>query len=193
MDSNKEYLDSEITTAGNSLLSLLQNSLCPDYVRDKENILLTAPWEEKDYRVGIYLYDIQDYSALIPQMSQTTMINDTESRFPPKAVELSYLIFCNDNQRFGGIRREQTHETLNEIIRVIYDNPIMQEENQEAIGLSFLRETVSYKISLWQSFSQPLRPAVYIKAVPVLIASERLRRIHRVKERKYDVSRTKEE
>ena len=60
---NKEsHFGSEILLTENALLELLKKKLCPGYVRDREAVLLTAPWEEGDFRVGVYLYDIQDYS-----------------------------------------------------------------------------------------------------------------------------------
>lgn len=189
MDSGQDNLGSEILQTGKSIEKLLRQKLCPYFVRDEENIMLTSPGEEADYRVGIHLYDIQDYSFVMPQISQTFMINDKESRMPPKAVELSYLVFCNENQRFGGSFREQTHEILNEIIRAVYDNPVLERDEDEAVQISFLRKNVDFKIRLWGSFNQPLRPAVYLHAVPVLIASERLRRIDRVEERDYGVKK----
>lgn len=50
--------EDEILLTGKCLLELLRKNLCPGYVRDRDGILLTAPWEEADYRVGVYLYDI---------------------------------------------------------------------------------------------------------------------------------------
>lgn len=186
MDGSKDRLESEIVQTGKCLLELVRKSLCPDFVRDEESILLTAPWDEEDYRVGIYLYDIQDYSMCAPC---GTMINDEERRFPPKAVELSYLAFCNEKHRFGGVRREMLHAALNEIVRAVYDNPVAVREDQEEVEFSFLRESVEFKIRLWGSFGRPLQPAVYIRAVPVLIASRRRQIVHSVKERNYQMRR----
>lgn len=186
MDSVQDSLDSEILQTGKCLLELLKKSLCPDYVRDEDNVILTAPWDEEDYRVGVYLYDIQDYS---PVSAQGAFIDEHTRRFPPKAAELSYLIFCNQNHRFGGLQKEQLHMVLNEIIRAIYDNPVLEREDGELVELSFLREDVEFKIRLWGSFHQALWPAVYVKAAPVLIVSRRVQTINRVRERDYDMKK----
>lgn len=186
MDSSQERLGSELAQTGKCLLELLRKKLCPDFVRDEDNIVLTAPWDEEDYRVGIYLYDIQDYSVCA---TQETVISDEERRFPPKAVELSYLVFCNARHRFGGVQREQLHAVLNEIIRAVYDNPVLEREDGEEVQLAFLRESVEFKIRLWGSFSQPLQPAVYLRAVPVLLTSRRQRKASMVEERDYRVRR----
>lgn len=189
MAGSRERLDSEILQTGRALAKLFGRSLCPELVRDEESILLTAPWEEEDYRVGIYLYDIQDFSQLVTGMSQAVMISDRERRMPPKAVELSYLVFCNDNQRFGGLQREQSHEILNEVIRAVYDNSVLEREDGETIQLSFQRETTDFKMRLWGSFNRSLCPAVYLHAAPVLIASRRVEAVQKVEQRDYDVKR----
>jgi len=186
MDSGQNPLKCEIPQIGKSLVEILQAALCPAFVRYGENIMLTAPWDEADYRIGIYLYDIQDYSDM---SSQGIMENENERRFPPKAVELSYMIFCNENNKFGGIRREQIHTLLNEIVRTVYDYPLLTTGYGEEVQISFARENLDYKIRLWESFGKPLQPAVYIKAVPVLINSGRLDKVTKVKDRDYRVGR----
>jgi len=186
MDSGKERLGSEILQAGKCLLELLRKELCPELVQDKDLIMFTSPWEEADYRVGIYLYDIQDFSVMT---TAEIRLSDQERRFPPKAVELSYLIFCNEAHRFGGVQREQIQTVLNEVVRAVYDNPVLEREDGQALQLSFLRESVEFKIRLWGSFSRPLQPAVYLNAVPILIESGRRRRVSMVQEREYGVER----
>ena len=186
MDGSQSYPEDEILLTGKSLLELLRGNLCPGYVKDRENILLTAPWEEADFRVGVYLYDIQDYSPVTVGPSET---GTNSLRFPPKAVELSYMLFCNEKHRFGGVQREQLQGILNEMIRTVYDNPYLQREDGEKVGFSFLRESVEFKIRLWQSFSRALQPALYLRATPILIASGRTRKVHRVKERDYGLEK----
>lgn len=186
MDSGKERLDSEILQAGKCLLELLRKELCPELVRDGDLIMFASPWEEADYRVGIYLYDIQEYSIM---STSETLLDNEERRFPPKAVELSYLVFCNEAHRFGGIQREQIQVTLSEVIRAVYDHPVLECEDGQTLQISFLRESVDFKMRLWGSFDRPLQPAVYLSAVPVLIGSRRKRKVSRVQERNYDVER----
>ena len=186
MDSGKDCLNSEILQTGKSLLGLLRRNLYPDFVQDEDLVLFTSPWDEADYRVGVYLYDIQDYSVMATLESA---VSDTEKRFPPKASELSYLVFCNETHRFGGVQREQIQIMLNEVIRTVYDNPVLEREDGGTFQVSFLRESMEFKIRLWESFNRPLQPAVYLNAAPVLIESGRTRRVSIVRERDYDVSK----
>lgn len=181
MGRSKEHLGSEIVQAGECLLALLRQSLCPEFVRDADAVALAAPWDAEDYRVGVYLYDIQDFSICQP----VAVESENGQRFPPKAVELSYLIFCNEKQHFGGLRREGLHAILNEVLRAVYDHPLLSWEGGGAAELTFLRESEEFKIRLWGSFQQPLQPAVYLRAAPVLVTSRTVRQVHAVKERDY--------
>lgn len=183
-------LEEEILLTGKCLLELIREKLCPEYVRDRDSILLTAPWEEADYRVGIYLYDIQDYSLAA---AAAALAGENALRFPPKAVELSYLLFCNERHRFGGLQRERLQGILNEIVRTLHDNPSLIREDGEKVGFSFLRESVEFKLRLWGSFNQPLQPAVYLRAAPVFVASSRIRSFNRVRERDYGLKKRGEE
>lgn len=189
MGSDKAGVGSGISETGKCILELFRKRLCPEFVRGEDLILLTSPWEEADYRVGIYLYDIQDHSVMT---TAEIPVSDTLGRFPPKAVELSYLVFCNETHRFGGVQREQIQTVLNEIVRTVYDNPEIERKEGECVFLSFLRENVEFKIRLWGSFNRPLQPAVYLKAAPVLIESGRLRSAGRVQEREYQVEKKEE-
>ena len=186
MDRGKECLGSEILQTGKCLLELLRRELCPEFVQDRDMIIFASPWEEADYRVGVYLYDIQDYSVMT---TAETVLSDEERRFPPKAVELFYMVFCNETHRFGGIQREQIQAVINEIVRAVYDNPVLEREGGQNLQLAFMRESVEFKIRLWGSFDRPLQPAVYLNAVPVLVRSGRKRRGSRVQERNYDIEK----
>lgn len=184
MDSRQNFLGEEIPSAGRHIRRLLQQALCPAFVRDADTVALASPWEEGDFRVGIYLYDIQDHSILQPR---PVTLTEERRRYPPKAVELSYLLFCNEKNRFGGNDSERSQIILNEMIRTIYDFPTVGDE--DVIQLSFAKESQDFKIELWNSFQKPLQPAVYIRAVPVLIASKRVEEISPVKDREYSVNR----
>lgn len=186
MDSDKDFLGGEILRTGKCILELFRDSLCPEFVRDKDLILFAAPWEEADCRVGLYLYDIRDHSEMT---TSEVVLGEAERRFPPKAVELSYLVFCNETRRFGGVQREQIQVLLSEIVRTVYDNPLLEQEGGETVQICFLQESVEFKIRLWGSFQKPLQPAVYLQAVPVLIESGRKRRVSSVKERNYEMEK----
>ncbi|MCM1100742.1 MAG: Pvc16 family protein [Clostridium sp.] len=184
MDGIQDWSDGEILQTGKCLQEILRQYLCPEYVRDEDGILFTSPWDEEDYRVGIWLYDIQDHS---PMAVEGAWLDETHRTFPPKATELSYMIFCNPRHGFGGLQRERVHGILNEILRAVYDNPTSERADGGSVGFSFLQESMDFKMQLWESFQKPLSPAVYVKAAPVTIASRRMREAHKVETREYGV------
>lgn len=169
-------MDGEIADAGKCILQMLKRALCPIHVRDEDGVRLAAPWDDEDYRVGVYLYDIRDFSILKTGMRT-------------KAIELSYMIFCKEGSRFGGRSAEREHGIMSEIVRAVYDNPVICRETGEEIQVSFAMENMDFKIRLWESFSKPLQPAVYVSVVPVLIASGRVEEITPVKDRDYRIGR----
>lgn len=167
---------------GSRLAELLRRELCPRTVRDGSSIAMVSPWEERDYRLGIYLYDIQDYSAMIPYITR-------EDGVPPKAVELYYMIFCGEAGNFGKSNQEEAHIMLNEVMRAVAFWPELHMEDGAVVHLHFVKETVNFKLELWGSFQKPLRPAVYLQAVPVLISSGKTQEKIPVKEARYQVMR----
>lgn len=181
----------EIPEASRQIRDLIVTHLYPAFVSDREEIALTVPWgEEKDYQVGIFLYDIQDTSALLPDFQ---ILKDERRLYPPKAVELAYMIYCNESRQFGGIRRERIQLLLNEIIRTIHDHPVLKQPDDSELALSFACLDLKQKLDLWSSFQKALQPAVYIRAVPLLIASDRWENIHPVKTRDYHAVRKPDE
>lgn len=134
--------------------------------------------------MGIWLYDIQDHSLMAVEGA---WLDETHRTFPPKATELSYMIFCNPRRCFGGLQRERVHMILNEILRAVHDNPTFERADGESVEFSFLRESMDFKMRLWESFQKPLSPAVYVKAAPVTIVSRRVREVHKVETREYGV------
>ena len=83
----------------------LVEQLYPDYLLDRDGVQLCIPrHEHQDVQIGIYLYDISEYSITAQRYASV----DGDSRvFPPKLMELSYLIFVNEDARFGGYNKEQ--------------------------------------------------------------------------------------
>ena len=115
MGSDKAGVGSGISETGKCILKLFRKRLCPEFVRDEDLILLTSPWEEADYRVGIYLYDIQDHSVMT---TAEIPVSDTLRRFPPKAVELSYLASEEQKDFLSAMDYAQAAPSLSQAQRI---------------------------------------------------------------------------
>lgn len=149
------------------LCKLLQVSLYPNYIQSRDDIALALPYmQDKEYQVGIMLYDIKDSQIA----SNSFTYENNKLQHPPKNIELSYVIYINMATTFGGINTVMQQQLLTKIIQIINDNPYLTLKNiKTAIWLENL--LLDDKLRLWQNFSKPLQPAIYLKVSPVLIYS----------------------
>lgn len=160
------------------LCNKLQDYLYPNYIQSKEDIALASPYlHDKDYQVGIMLYDMKDN----PIVNNSFIYENNALQYPPKNIELSYLIYINMANTFGGIHAIMQQQLLTKIMQVIYEDPyVILKDIKSAIWLENL--ALEEKISLWQSFSKPLQPSIYIKISPVLIQSLKEEKVMAVQE-----------
>lgn len=149
------------------LCKLLEDYLYPNYIQSKEDIALVSPYlQDKDYQVGIMLYDMMDTQIV----NNSFVYKHGKLHYPPKNIELFYVMYVNMANTFGGINARMQQKLLTKIIQILYDNPyLMIKDIKSAIWLENL--ALDDKIRLWQSFSKPLQPAIYIKVSPVQIQS----------------------
>lgn len=151
-----------------ALQDILRKYLYPDYLLDMDGVKLCIPkHDEQDYQIGIYLYDVSEYS-LIAQRYAT--IEDHTRVFPPKLMEISYLIFVNESVQFGGYDKLQEDRLYEKMIQIFHDESVLEVEGKQ-LPIHFENINLDNKIRLWQSLNTPLQPALYIKIAPVEIAS----------------------
>lgn len=146
----------------------LVEQLYPDYLLDRDGVQLCIPrHEHQDVQIGIYLYDISEYSITAQRYASV----DGDSRvFPPKLMELSYLIYVNEDARFGGYNKEQEEILYEKMIQIFHDLSML-EVNSAQIPIQFVNMELDSKIHVWESLHQPLQPALYLRVAPVEIAS----------------------
>ena len=124
----------------------LVEQLYPDYLLDRDGVQLCIPrHEHQDVQIGIYLYDISEYSITAQRYASV----DGDSRvFPPKLMELSYLIFVNEDARFGGYNKEQEEILYEKMIQTFHD-------------LCMLRR-YRYSLSIWSLILKSMYGRVFI-------------------------------
>ena len=151
-----------------ALCTQLIEQLYPDYLLDRDGVQLCIPrHEHQDVQIGIYLYDISEYSITAQRYASV----DGDSRvFPPKLMELSYLIYVNEDARFGGYNKEQEEILYEKMIQIFHDLSVLQVKDSQ-LPLQFVNMELDSKIHIWESLHQPLQPALYLRVAPVEIAS----------------------
>jgi hypothetical protein len=162
-------MSGSIDAVSGSLLKKLKMAL--KNFCDNDRIILCAPhYKQSDFYIGVCLYDIQDFSSA--QTSAFQYIKNEEKseaikKRPPKLIELGYMIFANEEEAFGGYAPDYGQQLLSEAIRAIYEDPFADTDKKTPLSFAFL--SVDSKIKLWQSFTKPMQPAVYVNAGPVPI------------------------
>lgn len=130
-----------------------------------EDVRLCSPAQKAEaYRVGVCLYDIQDFSRAVPE--------GPVRADQPCAMELGYLVYINEAASFGNFRTDEAHALLSRAAEVLCRAPLFSQPCgcPATARLAFL--SVEEKLKLWQGFTQPLQPALYVDVAPVLLPVE---------------------
>lgn len=176
-----------IAEVSQAILSLLRTEMSPEIIKKYEQIALCAPSKQEDVKVGIHLYDIQEYG----EFAQRTMIQKSsgELQFPPQALTLFYLVTVYSSaDRLSKAIDEQ--RIMGKVMQVLADNPRIEgqwlngslAESEESFEI--LRDNMKYedKIKLWQFPNIPYQLSMVYKVQPVKLESTRIKSVKRVQE-----------
>ncbi|EFP60183.1 hypothetical protein HMPREF0983_03500 [Erysipelotrichaceae bacterium 3_1_53] len=95
-------------------------------------------------------------------------------------MELSYLIYVNEDARFGGYNKEQEEILYEKMIQIFHDLSVLQVKDSQ-LPLQFVNMELDSKIHIWESLHQPLQPALYLRVAPVEIASMKNEKVNIVR------------
>lgn len=173
-----------IADLGNEIVKLLRENLCPEPVKNPESIMLCPQSEASDYLLGVHLYDIQE-DGDYQQLNMITLDERTR-RYPPIAITLYYM-FTVRSQAHISSKSIDEQRILGRVMQVLYDNPVFKishtgsELVDEEIYLTPNLLSFEDKSKLWgNADSSASRLALYFKAAPILINSNRTAKSSRV-------------
>lgn len=175
-----------IADLGNEIVKLLRENLCPEPIKNPESIMLCPHSDSGDYMLGIHLYDIQE-DGDYPQLNMIT-IDEKTRRFPPMPIILYYM-FTVKSQAHISSKSIDEQRILGRVMQVLYDNPTFKISHarnasdvvDEEIYLTPNLLSFEDKSKLWNtSSSSGSKLALYFKAAPVLINSNRVAHASRV-------------
>lgn len=175
------------------LLELVRDAVCPALLPAREMVDMSAP-DQRDTEalLNLFLYDLQEYSDFIPQRRIPLRGQPREA---PLAVTLRYLLyFSRHAQTPADVLTE--HRVLGRALQALRETGPLDPagfsetagDGDEPVTLAFSKLDVHSKRDLWNAFSQPLRPAVYFEAGPLLIDGPVIR-TERVRETETEVVR----
>lgn len=176
--------------AANLLLKLLQQTLVPSVLHTQDTIQITYPSAQQDYRLGIFLYDLEE---IRPYGTPTPIrVSETQRQGASRTFSLHFLVYANRKVPFDSMTALDEILLLEAVMRAVH-NVVPQELAGETVTLQFDKLPRQDKVALWQSLSSPLQPAVYLVMEPLVIPSTKLERLIPVRQVQLQTGLKKEE
>lgn len=164
---------------GNLLLERLREEMVPAVLTQEDDIKLTHPGAETDYRFGVFLHDIEEVRPYGPPAS--VRVSEDARRHPDRLLALHFLLYANRKVPFDSMTALDEMLLLEAGIRAVHSMEPLEVDGQK-VRVGFHTLSVNEKTALWQSLSSPLQPAAYLTLEPVRIPSTRIRRTPPVRE-----------
>lgn len=181
-----------IAEVSQSILKLLREALSPELIKKYEQIALCSPSQKEDAKVGLYLFDIQEFGEIAPR--QMVQHSEDKLMYPPQSLTLYYLLTV-----YSGAERQakaiDEHRILGRVIQLLNDHPRFEGgdlvgslyESEEAFEMIRVPMTYEDKMKLWQFPNVPYQLSMVYKVQPVWMASTRTRSIKRVTDVEMDL------
>lgn len=176
-----------IAEAGEAMAALLRRYMVPEVVQKEEQIGLCCPKEPGEYRVGIYLYDIQESISVRNAVRQ--WVGEEQMKFPSTYLDLYYALipFSRSDLKY---RAAEEQRLLGKMLQVLRDYPNLNlntygsEGNlgADTIQVELLDIGCEDKLRIWNGLNEASRTALYCKVSPVELESGRREKITRVRE-----------
>ena len=164
---------------GSLLLERLRGEMIPAVLSQEDDIKLTHPGAETDYRFGVFLHDIEEVRPYGP--SASVRLSEDTRRHPDCLLALHFLLYANRKVPFDSMSAVDEMVLLEAAMRAVHSMEPLEADGQK-VNVRFHGLTANEKASLWQSLSSPLQPAAYLTLEPVRIPSTRIRRTPPVRE-----------
>lgn len=160
------------------LLDTVRDSVCPNLIQSREQISLGPPnLENQTALFCIYLYGIQDHYDYFPQ--DVMSVTQSSSRKTAKAISLQYILFFNRHAQVP-LDVLTGHRVFGRLIQLFSVSPTVDlaqihakaDSGDFPAEIAFSKLDAHQRQELWNGFSEPLRPAIYVEIGPVLLSGE---------------------
>ncbi|WP_168122503.1 DUF4255 domain-containing protein [Paenibacillus sp. HB172176] len=180
-----------IADAGASLLRLLREELAPDMVPQQELIGMANPADKGDLIISIYICSVRDNAD---SRRNDMIVEGDVMKYPPRAMDLECLITAHSTaDRLT--RTLDEHRLLGKVAEVLYDNSIMRgsalegtlAESGADLRITPIQYSMEEMMRLWQFGDTPYKLSLAYRLGPVMLDSNRVKPVSRVKERRITV------
>lgn len=166
--------DPIFTKVGEALLEHLRGELVPVVLSAPDMLRLAYPGQEEEFRLGLFLYGTEEVRPNGPP--GITRLGPDSHRMPDLALALHFMAFANRKVSFRGMSMEDEFTLVEAVMRAVHGRGRLDLDGR-GMKLEFHDLTQSERASLWQSLNAPLQPAAYLTVEPILLPSDRIRKI----------------
>lgn len=186
-----------IADTGKRLVEMLQLALCPELIKNADEIGLRSPEDKGDVSLGLFLYDVRQSEEVFQQSNVVVQEQNMVTRIsrPPVYLSLYYMItpYAKGDVMY---RLYQEEQILGRVIQLFYDNPVIFLEDAKRAGAERLhiqlqKPDMDEKSKIWNFPNMGNRLSLFYKVSPVAIDSGVSRTATRVTDVDINVSQEK--
>ena len=173
-----------ISEVGKQLVKILARELVPDVILHSGSIGLCSPDDHGDFRLGVYLYDVNPSETV--QQSGMVSTGLRSQSYPSSFLSLDYMItaYSDSDLKF---RAEEEMKILGRVVQVLGDQRLL---DAEALGIGAsmgakieLQRLDRYeKMRLWTFPNEPYKLSLFYRIEPVEITSAKSEPVVRVRD-----------
>ena len=176
-----------IADVGNTLISLLKETMIPEPISEPELIGLASPADKGDLKLTLYLYKVTESGEF--RNSDVVVDRAGIARYSPMALNLHYLLTTHSNSEISS-RAMDEQRILGRAMQVFYDNSIIRapklkgslEESDEEIRIVLENLPMDELSKIWSFSGIPYKPSIVYNVGPVYLDSTKVKSTKRVLE-----------
>jgi hypothetical protein len=165
-----------IAQVSNALKEVIREGVVPDLLEKTEDVGLCSPDNHGDFKVGIYLYNVEQSGSF--RLSGMQDEGLYYQKFPPVVLDLQYMItpYYKGDIKFLA---ENEQLMLGRVIQIINDHGTIFPDTGEQVKLEFLNPNLSDRQKIWVG-NEPYKTSVFLSAKAVIVESARQNKVTRV-------------
>ena len=122
---------------GNRLLECLRGEMIPAVLNQGDDIKMTHPGAETDYRFGVFLHDIEEVRPYGP--SASVRLSEDTRRHPDCLLALHFLLYANRKVPFDSMSAMDEMVLLEAAIRAVHRHNLRSRVESQRQGAVIIR------------------------------------------------------
>ncbi len=165
-----------ISLLSQSVINLLKKNLCPDIIKNENQIGACSPSDTGDYALGVYFYYLkEDHNNMSYDLIP---VSDTLRVFPPVMLKVGMMITAYSQATISE-RANDEYKILGGAIQIFHDNRILDKsmlmgslkEQKEKISIQYMNLEFEEQVRIWSIFNEPYKMSAFYEISPVSIDS----------------------